>query len=210
VNKKNHIGKRFGRLVAISRIPKFKQETKYLCHCVCGNFAVVKTGNLASRNTSSCGCLKFKVKKPFNQKIHSVYSGMIDRCYNEEYHAYHRYGGRGIKVCKSWLNSYGVFYEWCFENGWSDGLQIDRRNNNAGYYPFNVRFVTRKQNMNNTSSNNIIEFDGKTMNLTQWAEYLGISEDVLSSRINYCKWSYEKALTTPVKKYKWINRKVKN
>lgn len=47
-------GQRFGRLVAIQRLP----GGKYLCQCDCGNTVEVETGNLSTGNTQSCGCLQ--------------------------------------------------------------------------------------------------------------------------------------------------------
>lgn len=47
-------GQRFGRLVAIQRLP----GGKYLCQCDCGNTVEVETGNLTTGNTQSCGCLQ--------------------------------------------------------------------------------------------------------------------------------------------------------
>ena len=64
-------------------------------------------------------------------------NGMIRRCYNPRYKNYHRYGGRGIFVCKEWLDSFENFYK---DMGKApDGSSIDRINNNDGYYKENCR-----------------------------------------------------------------------
>lgn len=38
-----------------------------------------------------------------NPKEYRAWKAMRNRCNNTNYHAYHRYGGRGIKVCDRWL-----------------------------------------------------------------------------------------------------------
>lgn len=61
-----------------------------------------------------------------------------------------RYGGRGIKVCEEW-STVLPFMSWALKNGYEEGLQIDRINNNTGYSPDNCRFVTRTENARNNS-----------------------------------------------------------
>ena len=90
-----------------------------------------------------------KIKKKFNG-LYSVWQNMNNRCSNPKCKTYKYYGGRGIKVCKKWQNSFKVFYEWTKDKH-KRGLQIDRRNNDKGYYPRNCRFVTRIENMKNSS-----------------------------------------------------------
>jgi hypothetical protein len=59
---------------------------------------------------------------------------------------YKYYGGRGISVCPEWENDPVEFYNWCIENGWKKGLQIDRIDNDGNYEPGNCRFVTTQEN----------------------------------------------------------------
>ena len=95
-----------------------------------------------------------------DKKLRGVYRGMLKRCGQyragrnyrdaETYKSYRNYGGRGIKVCDEWLNDPNAFYAWALTNGYRVGLQIDRKDNNAGYSPDNCWFVTRSRNMRNT------------------------------------------------------------
>jgi hypothetical protein len=63
---------------------------------------------------------------------------------------YHRYGGRGIKLCDEWMD-FVNFYNWSLSNGYSDKLTIDRINNEDNYCPENCRWVTRQLNSKNMS-----------------------------------------------------------
>jgi hypothetical protein len=65
---------------------------------------------------------------------------------------YHRYGGRGITICDEWKDSFIKFYEWVVTNGYKEGLQIDRIDNDGNYEPGNCRFVTARVNSHNSTS----------------------------------------------------------
>ena len=80
---------------------------------------------------------------------------MKQRCYNPNSDKFPIYGGRGITISEQWMKSPKSFIEWSFENGYKEGLQIDRENNNGNYEPNNCRFVTPKINSNNKRRSNV-------------------------------------------------------
>lgn len=98
----------------------------------------------------SCGCLKNKpsvythllTKHPLYRK----WSGMKTRVSNSNEHHYHRYGGRGIKICDEWKNDFLSFYNWAINNGWIKGLTIDRIDNDGNYEPSNCQWITMREN----------------------------------------------------------------
>lgn len=71
---------------------------------------------------------------------------MIARCRDKNHKNYVNYGAKGIDVCDEWVSNPDVFIEWSLKNGWSQGLEIDRINNNKGYCPENCRFVNHSFN----------------------------------------------------------------
>lgn len=77
-----------------------------------------------------------------NKRLYNIYRNMKQRCHNPKAHQYKDYGERGIYVCDEWKNSFSSFVKWALNNGYEDGLTIDRINNNAGYCPNNCRFTT--------------------------------------------------------------------
>lgn len=138
--------------------------------------------------------------------IYKLWSGMIQRCTNKKMKQYRWYGGRGVSVYNPWRD-FELFYEWCNDNGWSRGLELDRIDNDGNYEPSNCRFVTHKENMRNTRANKIIVYNGEKHCIAEWADILGLSFSVLQSRI-YRGWDTKRAFTTPVSqtsKYAGIN-----
>lgn len=196
---KNLIGKKFNMLTVLSK----DKPGYYLCKCDCGNIKSIKTYNFTSGVTKSCGCYhkmyvgKMATKHGLSKHLlYKTWHNMRGRCKNKKASKYELYGGKGIKVCNEWDNSFISFYEWSLNNGWEKGLTIERLDSNKNYEPSNCIWATYKTQNNNTSQNHLITFNGKTMNITQWAKELNISKKMLSERIRR-KWSIERAFSTP-------------
>lgn len=118
---------------------------------------------------------------------------MVGRCHNPRNQAYLNYGGRGIKVCAEWRK---------FENFYADmgepaaGLTLDRMDNNLGYSKANCQWVTVKVQQNNKRSNVRLHFEGKTLNVTQWAKLLNTPRQLIYDRLR-AGWPVARALTEP-------------
>lgn len=82
-------------------------------------------------------------------RLYHVWINMIQRCENKNFTHYHRYGGRGISICKEWREDVTVFRDWSLANGYADNLELDRRDNDGNYCPDNCRWVTRSVNSKN-------------------------------------------------------------
>jgi len=78
---------------------------------------------------------------------------MKRRCYYADHSAYKHYGGRGITICKEWIDNSDSFVKWAISNGWKRELEIDRIDNNGSYSPENCRWVTPSENQRNTRAN---------------------------------------------------------
>ena len=109
---------------------------------------------------------------------------MRERCYNKKHKSYENYGGRGIKVCDEWLESFVNFFEWAMQNGYQDNLTIDRIDNNGNYEPSNCRWVTYSEQANNKRNNRCYTYNGMTLTLKQWSERYHINYSALRDRLN--------------------------
>ena len=119
-----------------------------------------------------------------SERLYRVWKNLRNRCNNPRAVKYHRYGGRGIHICKEWDN-YITFREWAIENGYGPSLQIDRINNDGDYEPSNCRFVTNKQNANNRDACHYLTVHGVTHTLSEWSDITGIASRVLWARTKY-------------------------
>lgn len=155
-------GQILGHLRVLSRSNRRKNtQICWNCVCVCGEHVLVRGYTLRHGRTKSCGCKRAEKTHRLRgcdgrsgHPLYNVWSSMRKRCSNSNHKSWARYGGRGIKVCKTWQNS-KTFIAWALAHGWQQGLQLDRRNNDGNYSPQNCRFVTAKTNAQNRSPRKI-------------------------------------------------------
>lgn len=130
-----------------------------------------------------------------NHKLYNVWCSMKERCANKHNKSYKNYGERGIKVCDEWRNDFKAFYNWAMANGYTDGLTIDRIDNNGNYEPSNCRWASRRLQNRNYGRNHLITFNGETLCLCDMAGKYNIPRARLTYRLSH-GWDIEKALLT--------------
>ena len=109
----------------------------------------------------------------------------------------------GITMCDEWKNDFQAFRKWSLENGYHEGLTIDRIDNSQGYSPDNCRWVTLKQQANNRRSNVHVEYHGNVYTLSELADLVGLSQSTIKQRYED-GWSVEDIVKTPYKaRKKW-------
>ena len=150
-------GDRYNRLMAIEFSYKNKNGHQFwLFKCSCGNEKVIYVGNVKSNHTKSCGCYEIEKKNKHGMegtRTYKSWSSMKDRCLNRNCPKYKNWGGRGITVCKKWMN---------FENFYKDmgerpkDKSLDRIKNNLGYYKENCKWSTPKEQAKNRRNNILI------------------------------------------------------
>lgn len=201
-------GKKFERLTVLGYAGRRGKNLYWNCHCKCGNYTVIGSRHLKSGRTTSCGCFSIKcIKERSTTHGHArrhnktptyrTWANMLDRCRNHNNSDFFYYGGRGIKVCDRWKNSFENFLEDMGER--PKRTSIDRIDNNGNYEPGNCRWATKKEQNNNQRSNINLTFNGKTQTTAQWADELGMNSGTVRYRVNKLGWSAEKALTTPLR-----------
>lgn len=97
-----------------------------------------------------------------DSKIYSIWSSILRRCYNKNQKCYERYGGRGITICNDWKD-FKNFYDWAINNGYKDGLSIERINVNGNYCPENCTWITMKEQAKNKTNTIWVEYNGKSL-----------------------------------------------
>src|SRR5260370_36768014 len=84
----------------------------WICKCICGTIRPVSNRSLNSGSSRSCGCKRMEEWDGHGYvgtRIYNTYHNMIGRCYRKSTIGYHRYGGRGIRVCPEWRISFLSF-----------------------------------------------------------------------------------------------------
>lgn len=212
---KDLTGKKFGKLTVICKEYTDKNRNiHWKCKCECGNTAIVRGRALKNGNTKSCGCLIYESKNVKHgmkrTRLYNIWSGIKSRCYAKTNPAYNRYGGRGISMCEEWRGDFMAFYNWAMANGYAKGLSIDRIDVNGNYEPCNCRWATAKEQSDNKRCNILITIGNETLDLQQWCDKIGIKRSTVNTRVRMCGWSYEQALTTPIRAHKIYKERLKS
>lgn len=198
----------YGRLTVIREV-----DAKYSgghrqrcveCRCECGVVKEYRLYTLRNGNTKSCGCLaqenygaNLRTHGLSDRAEYRIWQGMLSRCNSSDSQAYRNYGGRGIAVCERWSSSFESFFGDMGPRP-SDKHSIDRIDNDGNYEPGNCRWATQKEQARNTRRNYLIEHNGETRCVSDWAEYYGFSPGILYTRLVKLGWTFDKAVSWPV------------
>lgn len=173
-----------------------------LCECHCGKVFKTRLGDVKNGSVNSCGCYRISSNGNNTQglskhPLYAVWKSMRKRCYHSNLKEYTRYGGRGISICDEWHYNFKSFYDWSLSHGYSNDLQIDRRDNDGDYEPANCRWVSHSANQQNKpkTKRNTSGYKGVFKHMTgKWgvmimadkkSYFLGCFSDVVEAAITY-------------------------
>ncbi len=146
--------KLYNRWLPLQLAGKIAYHDYVYCQCICGTVRKVNLRSVLNSKSKSCGCYDREVAAERGRKlltihglsrhpVHVAWRNAIRRCYNPADKNYHNYGSRGIIMCDEWRSDFMAFYNWAIENGWDNGLVLDRFPNGDGNYePSNCRWTT--------------------------------------------------------------------
>lgn len=209
--KKRHVevGDKYHRLEVVEVL----EGLDILVKCVCNpdHHFKIKRSSLFHNLTKSCGCLNTEKRAQrvtthglSNSKLYVIYNGIIHRCYHINHRGYKNYGKRGIRIYQDWnpyiigwTDAFMNFKYWADNNGYRDGLSIERIDNDGNYCPNNCKFIPLVEQMDHTRKTKYFTYKGITKTATQWAKdpRCRVSREILYNRLRL-GWEFEKALTT--------------
>jgi hypothetical protein len=205
-------GKTFGRWTVIKfaffkEFPCGDRKDYWICKCECGTVRPVLRAQLIRRHdksSKSCGCLQRETVIKMNI-THGMtgtteletWKGIRARCYNPNKEQYKDYGGRGIKVCDAWRNSFSQFLADMGPKPHPE-YTIERMNNDGDYEQGNCIWADRLHQGRNTRRIKRYTFNGESKTSAEWGEVLGIHKELIYKRVHRYRWTIERALTTPV------------
>jgi hypothetical protein len=143
-----------------------------------GEFWQVPNYHIDGCGCPRCGKESLCTHNMSNSKIYKVHSGMMARCNNPNSFKFDCYGGRGIRVCEEWLK-FENFYVWAVQNGYKDGLTIERIDVNGNYEPSNCRWIPQRQQYYNQRRTKFINLHGRNISISELKDRLGIKRGVL-------------------------------
>lgn len=137
-----------------SKISKSGRKQRMgLFRCICGKDMIKRLVMRNGKYVKSCKKCKDNshahVHGLINHTLYRKWQDMKKRCYNPNVDRYNAYGAIGIKVCNEWKNDFMSFYNWSINNGWEEGLTIDRIDVEKDYTPSNCRYITQREQMFN-------------------------------------------------------------
>lgn len=117
-----------------------------------------------------------------HKKLYHVWHAMKKRCKNPNNM---NYGGRGITFYSEWEKAEN-FCEWALNNGYHEGLELDRIDVNGDYCPENCRWVDRKTNAQNQRRALLLTANGETMCAAEWERILGVNKGNVAGWVHKC------------------------
>jgi len=180
-------GQRFGKLTAI-RVVGSKNGAIWEFKCDCGGVKISGRGGVVRSRYKvppSCGCISMSsvtTHKRTRTRLYKIWQKMKERCLNPKANRWKNYGGRGVKVCSRWVDSFENFAE-DMEGTYANHLSLDRINNDGDYCKENCRWATPIEQAGNSSNAVHITLpNGEKVSLSEFARRVGLKPSLVTMR----------------------------
>lgn len=213
LNIQEYIGKKYGRLTILKesgfvQYSKTKMR-KVLCKCDCGKEKEIDLNSIKRGKSTSCGCFNKEFAKQNSTKhgMSMLYTGvkhpdyciwtkLKSRCLNPKDKSYKHYGGRGIKICDRWLNSFENFIN---DLGWrpSKKYSLERIDYNKDYCPENCKWILKSEQSKNSRRVKLVEYQGYFHCLTDLCKQLNLPYSTMRHRVYDLKIPFNEAIKYP-------------
>jgi hypothetical protein len=114
--------------------------------------------------------------------LYKRWNGMRKRCNCITFENYKYYGGKGIKICDEW-NDYLTFKEWAINNGYEEGLSLERIDVDKDYCPENCKWIPLNKQAINRSNRKEITINGITKSISEWSKESGVKRLTILGRL---------------------------
>lgn len=183
-------GKRFGELQVLRESGRAGDgKIKWIARCGCGSEFAATGVRIRSGEVKTCpACSRERVRLAHvthgerRTPEYRTWTHIKSRCLNSNVPEFKHYGGRGVSICDRWRESYEAFLEDMGRRP-PGKHSIDRIDVNGDYEPGNCRWATHIEQGNNKRCNRLIEINGETKTMAQWADFAGISRETMLKRV---------------------------
>lgn len=204
--KSNSIDGQIGRFYVVCRSEKRSKSRDFYwtVRCECGHVSDMLAHQIRKQQNKTCGHtshgksrnVKHRASYPRTSE-YIAWCGSRARCLDPNQPSYIHYGGRGIVFDSRW-DDFSVFLR-DMGNKPSPSHSIERIDNNGPYSPENCKWAPPEEQARNKRSNVVLDFNGRSMCVSQWAIETHIPGCTISLRIKL-GWPIERVLTQPVRR----------
>ena len=190
---RSRIGETHGIFTIVDMLDTKDKYGHYIYKGVCTQCGYVRFshyGNFSGKRSATTVCKHIGTNGEYiqlthwdNKRLHKIFGGMKDRCYNPNDKSYKWYGEKGIKICDEWMKNPKLFESWALNNGYTDSLTIDRIDENKNYCPENCRWISGVDNARYKSTSSLIEVNGEVRTGREWSQTLGIGKNVINTYV---------------------------
>lgn len=191
IDPRCHIGEIHGIYTIVDVLDEKDKYGHWVYQCVCNECGFSRFshyGAISGEKSKTTECHHLRANGEYvvygytwkNQRICNIFQQMISRCYNTSNKSYRWYGGKGICVCKEWLDCPKLFEEWAMSNGYMDNLTIDRIDSSKDYCPENCQWITMEDNSRKAGNVLWITVCGETLTGRQWSKKLRLGINTIN------------------------------